>query len=260
MARIPTPLGPVPHASPRLHMIDPALVASIASRAARVRDRITAAAERAGRSTEAVTLVAVTKTFPLATVQAAVAAGLTDFGENRVQELVDKSDALPGEATGGTVRWHLIGSLQRNKARDAAARADLFHGLDSVRLADALDAKAEDAGRVLPVLVQVNVSGEASKHGVAPEAAHDLLAALADRPSLQVQGLMGMAALGATPSATERLAHTAFQRLRTLAETYDGPGRDALTVLSMGMSGDFEVAVEEGATLVRVGSALFGPR
>ena len=232
-------------------MPDP-LSAPLAERAAAIRERIAEAAHRAGRDPEAVTLVAVTKTRPVETVRAAIAAGLTDLGENRVGELVEKTDAIADEA----VRWHLIGSLQRNKARDAAARADLFHALDSVRLADALDKRAAEADRVLPVLVQVNVSGEAAKHGVEPEAAHDLLALAAERPHLRPLGLMGMAALAEDARDLERVVRPAFQRLRALFEAAPVP----LSVLSMGMSGDYEVAVEEGATHVRVGSALFGPR
>ena len=239
----------------------------LADAVARVRERIAAAAARAGRPADGVTLVAVTKTRPIETVRAAVAAGLTDFGENRVAELVEKSDALPGEAmtarTGaadageGAVRWHLVGSLQRNKARDAAARADLFHALDSVRLADALDRRAGQAGRVLPVLVQVNVSGEDAKGGVAPDAAHDLLAYAAGLPHLRPVGVMGMAAFAEDRRDLERHVRPAFRRLRGVFDTWGGA---ALSVVSMGMSGDFEVAVEEGATHVRVGTALFGPR
>ena len=232
-----------------------ALSAAIADRAAAVRERIAEAAHRAGRDPAGVTLVAVTKTFPLETVRAAVEAGLTDLGENRVQELVEKAEALPGAAEGGGVRWHLIGSLQRNKARDAAAYADLFHALDSVRLADALDRKAAEAGRVLPVLVQVNVSGEDAKHGVAPDAAPALLDAAAEREHLRPVGLMGMAAIARTEADRERLVRPAFRQMRAL---YDAA--PDLSVLSMGMSGDYEVAVEEGATHVRVGSALFGAR
>ena len=230
------------------------LAAQIAARAEAVRQRIAEAAARAGRDASDVTLVAVTKTYPVETVRAAVEAGLLDFGENRVQELVEKSDAIPGEALGGAVRWHLIGSLQRNKARDAAARADLFHALDSVRLADALDKKATEAGRVLPVLVQVNISDEDAKHGVAPEATAALLAEVAKRDGLDVRGLMGMAAIAETPEETEQVVRPAFRRLRQLAEAA------GLPIVSMGMSGDFEVAVEEGATHVRIGSALFGAR
>ena len=231
------------------------LTDQITEAAARVRDQMDAAARRAGRDPDEVTLVAVTKTRPIETVRAAIAAGLRDLGENRVSELVDKSDAVPGEGDGGDVRWHLIGSLQRNKARDAAARADLFHALDSRRLADALDGKAEDAGRVLDVLVQVNISGEDAKHGAAPDAVSDLLAYAASRPHLRPVGLMGMAALAETDAERERVVRPAFRRLRAL---YDAEPN--LSVLSMGMSGDFEIAIEEGATHVRVGTALFGPR
>ena len=232
------------------------LAAQIADRRARVLDRIAAAAARAGRDAGAVTLVAVTKTHPLATVRAAVEAGCRDLGENRAQELAEKADALPGEVRGGDVRWHAIGSLQRNKARDVAAHADLFHALDSPRLARALDARAAEAGRVLDVLVQLNISGEASKSGVAPDAAGDLVA-LADACShLRVVGLMGMAAPAETGAEAERVVRPAFRRLRAAFEASPVPLRE----LSMGMSGDFELAVEEGATLVRVGSALFGTR
>lgn len=234
----------------------PALTDEIADRAARVQDQIAEAAVRAGRDPDAVTLVAVTKTHPVETVRAAVAAGLRDLGENRVQELVEKAEAVPGEAEGGEVRWHLIGSLQRNKARDAAAHADLFHALDSVRLADALEKRAAAADRVLPVLVQVNVSGEDAKHGVDPDAALDLVGAAAERPHLRPVGLMGMAAIAEDERDLDRLVRPAFRRLRGLFDSAPLP----LSVLSMGMSGDFEVAVEEGATHVRLGTALFGAR
>ena len=236
-------------------MTDQALTDAISARAAAVQDRIGEAAVRAGRDPGGVTLVAVTKTRPLATVRAAIAAGLRDLGENRVGELVEKSDAVPGESAGGDVRWHLIGSLQRNKARDAAARADLFHALDSRRLADALDKKAADAGRVLDVLVQANISGEDAKHGAAPDAVPDLLAYADGLEHLRPVGLMGMAAFVDDDEGLERVVRPAFQRLRALYDAAPG-----LSVLSMGMSGDFEVAVEEGATHVRVGTALFGPR
>ncbi len=234
----------------RFHGLFPPPMSTLADRADRVRERIAAAALRAGRDPADVTLIAVTKTHPVETVREALAAGLTDLGENRVQELVAKADAVPG------ARWHLIGSLQRNKARDAARLAALVHTVDDVSLADALDRKATEAGRVLPVLVQVNVSGEASKHGVAPDAAHDLMDAVAGHTHLRLDGVMGMAAFAETPDKTERVARPAFRRLHALADAYARP----LTVVSMGMSGDFEIAVEEGATHVRVGTALFGTR
>ena len=232
------------------------LTSQIADRRAAVLDRIADAARRGGREPEGVTLVAVTKTHPIETVRAAIAAGCRDLGENRAQELVAKSDVLPGEALGGDVRWHAIGSLQRNKARDVAARADLFHGLDSPRLARALSTKAVEAGRVLDVLIQVNISGEASKSGVALGEVDELIGLADDLPGLNVVGLMGMAAPAASPEEAERIVRPAFRRLR---ERFDAAPRP-LRELSMGMSGDYEIAVEEGATIVRIGSALFGSR
>ena len=182
-----------------------------------------------------------------------------DFGENRVQELVEKSDALPGEALGGDVRWHAIGPLQRNKARLVAERADVFHALDSVRLAKELDRRLAEYDRRLPCFVQVNVSGEATKSGVAPADCHALLDAFAPFAHLEIVGLMALAAPAEDAAALEAVVRPQFQQLRALAASYAGPaGR--LTRLSMGMSGDFEVAVEEGATDVRIGSALFGTR
>jgi len=225
-------------------------MSTLADRVARVRDEIAASALRAGRDAADVTLIAVTKTHPVETVREALAAGLTDLGENRVQELAAKAAAVP------EARWHLIGSLQRNKARDAARLAALVHTVDDDALAEALDRKAGEAGRVLPVLVQVNISGEDAKHGVVPDAAHDLMDTVAGRPNLALAGVMGMAAFGETPDETERLARPAFRRLRALADGYSRP----LDVVSMGMSGDFGIAVEEGATHVRVGTALFGTR
>ncbi|MDX1418753.1 MAG: YggS family pyridoxal phosphate-dependent enzyme [Rubricoccaceae bacterium] len=234
-----------------------ALSTRIADRADAVRSRIAAACARAGRSPDAVTLVAVTKTFPLPVVEAAVAAGLRDFGENRVQELAAKAEALPGEHAGGGVRWHLIGHLQRNKAKEALRHADAFHALDSLRLAETLERRAAQAGRVLPCLVQVNVSGEGTKEGVDPEEAHALLGVVASFAHLRIDGLMTMAAPAATEAELETVVRPQFRQLRRLAETAPG---GALPVVSMGMSGDYEVAVEEGATHVRLGSALFGPR
>lgn len=232
------------------------LTDAIAARADAVRQRIAAAAERAGRDPDAVTLVAVSKTFPLEVVRAAVDAGLRDLGENRASELVEKVATLPGAADGGQVRWHFVGSLQRNKARDVAAHADLFHALDSVRLANALDRRAAQAGRVLPVLVQVNISDEDAKHGVPPAEVAALLREADRREHLEVRGLMGMAAFVDTPDELESVVRPAF---RTLRRSFEDAPLD-LSVLSMGMSGDFEVAVEEGATHVRVGTAVFGPR
>lgn len=233
---------------------------SLADRVALVRDRIAEAAHRAGRDPSEVTLIAVTKTHPLATIEAAMEAGLTDLGENRIQELAEKASQLPGEHAGGRVRWHLIGSLQSKKSRDAVELADLFHALDRAKLVRTLNDRAEQAERVLPVLIQVNISDEDSKHGVPPDAAHDLIAEVAEASHLQAVGLMGMAAPAESKADLERIVRPAFAQLRTLRETYTGPGAASLKALSMGMSGDYEIAIEEGATHVRVGSALFGTR
>jgi len=240
-------------------------VASLASdihhRLDAVRARIDAACERAGRSPSDVRLIAVTKTFPIDVVRAGIEASLTDFGENRVQELEEKGEAIPGEINGGDVRWHLIGPLQKNKINKTLAVADAFHALDSDRLAKHIDKRAARAERVLPCFVQVNVSGEDSKSGVEPEDTHALLDRLAAYEHLRIVGLMTLAAPVETEDELETIVRPQFQRLRRLAETYDGSGNGiVLNRLSMGMSGDFEVAVEEGATDLRIGSALFGPR
>jgi pyridoxal phosphate enzyme (YggS family) len=226
--------------------------ARIAARAAEVRERIERARHRAGRS-DPVTLVAVTKTHPADTVRAAIAAGVADVGENRVQEL----DAKVAEVGRRAVRWHLIGHLQRNKAVRAAELADLVHSLDSLRLAEALSAAGEKAGAPVPCLVQVNTSGEASKFGLAPEEALEAVGRMAELPGIRLEGMMTMAPF----TADERTIRRTFAAARELAEdaarqVTGFSGRH----LSMGMSNDFEAAVEEGSTLVRVGSSLFGER
>jgi pyridoxal phosphate enzyme (YggS family) len=238
-----------------------ALATDIRRRVDTVRDRIEAACTRVGRDPAGVRLIAVTKTFPLDVVRAAIDARLTDFGENRVQELEEKGGAVPGAINGGDVRWHLIGPLQKNKINKALEVADAFHALDSDRLAEHIDKRAARAGRVLPCFVQVNVSGEGSKSGVAPDETHAFVDRLGQWEHLRIVGLMTLAAPVETEDELETVVRPQFQRLRTLAETYDGSTSGiALDRLSMGMSGDFEVAVEEGATDVRIGSALFGER
>ena len=239
----------------------PDRIAEIRENREEIEERIAAACDRAGRPSDAVTLIAVTKTFPVQDVQAAIEAGLADFGENRVQELLEKQAAIPGAKDGGSIRWHLIGSLQRNKARDAVAAADQFHALDSARLAEALNRKAEAAGRVLPCNVQVNVSGEGTKSGLAPGELHPFLDTMEAYSNLRVEGLMTLAAPAADDRELDVLVRPQFRLLRSLAEGYKGKGSNVdLQHLSMGMSGDFEVAIEEGATHVRIGSALFGSR
>ena len=216
-----------------------------------VRSRIAAAAVRAGRSPDEVRIVAVTKGHPLERAQEAVAAGLIDLGENRVQEALSKQDAWPGAA----VRWHLIGHLQRNKVKQVVGRFVLVHSLDSERLADALEAAAAAAGVVQEVLVQVNVARETQKTGVQPEQAAALVRHAAAQPHLAVCGLMAMAPYGAAAEA-QRAVFGGLRRMRDALAT----SSLELAVLSMGMSDDFEVAVEEGATLVRLGTVLFGER
>ncbi len=228
---------------------------TISGRLGAIRARIETACARAGRDPSEITLIAVTKTHGLDVLREALGAGLSDLGENRVGEMVEKTEAL-AEASGGAPTWHFIGSLQRNKARDVAECADVFHALDSPRLANELDKRARGAGRVLRCFVQVNISGEDSKHGVAPETLPELLERVRGFDALDVCGLMGMAA-PAAPEDLDRVVRPQFATLRRLAE--DSLWR-AAPQLSMGMSGDFEAAIEEGATHVRLGRVLFGAR
>jgi hypothetical protein len=228
---------------------------------ARVEKRIAAACERSGRPREAVTLVAVTKTRTLDDIRAAYACGVRDLGENRIEELAPRAEALLEEFAADPPRWHMIGHVQSRKAVEVVGGADLLHSLDSIRLAERLDRFAAEAGRILPVLVECNVSGEASKEGFAAwseELLPDCLAALARLealPHLAVRGLMTMAPYEARPEQTRPV----FRRLRHL----QGVLRVSLPFagwdeLSMGMTNDYVVAVEEGATMVRIGRAIFG--
>ncbi|HXY70786.1 MAG TPA: YggS family pyridoxal phosphate-dependent enzyme [Gemmatimonadales bacterium] len=218
---------------------------------ASVRSRIAAAAVRAGRPAGDVRIVAVTKGHPLERAREAVAAGLLDLGENRVQEALAKQDAWPD----APARWHLIGHLQRNKVKAAVGRFALIHSLDSERLADALEAAAAAAGLVQEVLVQVNVAREPQKTGAAPGEAPALVRHAAGLPHLRLLGLMAMAPYDA-PADLQREVFGGLRKLRDALAT----SSLELAVLSMGMSGDFEIAVEEGATMVRLGTVLFGER
>ncbi|MCG8589911.1 MAG: YggS family pyridoxal phosphate-dependent enzyme [Proteobacteria bacterium] len=221
----------------------------VAERVAAVRARLADAARRAGRDPESVTLVGVTKRQPIERIGALVAAGVCDLGENYVQEARAKTEALAEAAP----RWHLIGRLQRNKAREAVALFASVESVDRVELARELARRAEQAERRLPVLIQVNVSDEPQKGGVAPAALPGLVEACQALPALELRGLMAIPAAAPTPEANR----AAFARVRELAAQI---GDATLPELSMGMSGDFEIAVEEGATRVRVGTALLGPR
>ena len=227
----------------------------IAGRVAAVRDRIARAAARAGRAADEVTLIAVSKTFPAAAVREAFAAGLRDFGENKVQEAEEKAPALADLAAQG-LRWHLVGHLQSNKARKAAFLFDRIHSLDDAALGPRLEKAAAQKGRVLPVLVQVDLAGEATKFGVSEEKLEGILDALRGLKSVHVEGLMVLPPYQEDPEKSRPY----FRRLRELRDEARARNLIVGSHLSMGMSHDLEVAVEEGATLVRVGTALFGER
>lgn len=224
---------------------------SIPARLAEVRRRIEAAAERSGRSPGSVRLVAVSKGKPAEAIRAAFEAGQRDFGENYLQELEEKAAAL-GDLVG--LRWHAIGRLQRNKAKVVARLASVVHAVDRVDLAAELGRRAAAAERAIDVLVEVNVAGETTKGGCAPSDVSAVLEAIASAPSLRAVGLMTMAPFVDDPE----LARPTFAALRAIRERHGGA--PALPELSMGMSHDFEVAIAEGATLVRVGTAIFGAR
>jgi pyridoxal phosphate enzyme (YggS family) len=220
-----------------------------------VRQRMAAAAVRAERDPADVVLLAVSKTHPLAAIAAAAAAGQRDFGENRLDELRPKVEAA--RAAGLNVAWHFIGTIQSRKTGEAVGPWALIHSVDRAKIAQRLSRDAVAAGQVLRVLLEVNVSGEASKHGFTPAELLGAASELATLPGIRIQGLMTMAPFVENPEATRPV----FRALRQL--------RDELAVccpgvewrhLSMGMTNDFEVAIEEGATIVRVGSAIFGAR
>lgn len=226
----------------------------IADRVAAVRERIARAAVRSGRDPAAVTLVAVSKGHPAEAVRAARAAGLADFGENRVQEAEAKAAAL--HDLRGEIRWHLVGHLQSNKAKKALAFAELIHSIDDLELARRIGRLAEEAGRVTRTLVQVDLAGEATKSGLPVAGLTPALEALRSVAGLRVEGLM---LLPPYEEDAERV-RPFFRRLRELRDQALAAGLLAGGELSMGMSHDLEVAVEEGATLVRVGTAIFGER
>ena len=227
---------------------------SVTDRLSTVRARIDAAARGAGRDSSSVRLVAVSKTFPIEAVRGAYAAGLRDFGENRVQEALEKI----GASADLDVRWHLIGHLQTNKARKAAAAFAMIQSVDSVELLRKLDAAATESGRTPDLLIQVDLAGEATKSGARPEDVPAILDAATACRAARVVGLMTIPPIPDTPED----ARPWFRRLRDLRDGWVAAGSPpaVLRELSMGMSGDFEVAIQEGATIVRVGTAIFGSR
>jgi pyridoxal phosphate enzyme (YggS family) len=233
------------------------VVLDVAANVGHVRERIAAAARRGGRRGEDVTLVAVSKGVDPTRTLAAATGGVADFGENRVQEALPKITLLRPQMA-RTVRWHLVGHLQSNKVRQAGQLFDVIQSVDSTALATALSQHLMvGAGRIVDVLVQVNVAAEPQKFGIAPDALAAVLREIAGLSSLRVVGLMTIAPQVDDPEAVRPV----FRRLRALRDdAARWGGAPALVHLSMGMSDDFEVAVEEGATIVRIGRAIFGPR
>lgn len=229
-------------------------VLSIAQNVARVQARVAQAAQRVGRDPASVRLVAASKSVEAARVRAAVAAGITILGENYLQEARQKIGQLGHD----TVEWHLIGSLQRNKVRYIFDLFSMMHSLDSLPLAEEINRRAERLGRRMPVLLEVNIGDEASKSGFTPQELLTDVHKLATMSHLQVRGLMTVP----PPTSTPEEARPFYRQLRQLRERLQEQGIDGMefSELSMGMTADFEIAIEEGATFVRVGTAIFGPR
>ena len=216
-----------------------------------VQRRINAACERAGREPDSVTLVAVTKTQPPNIVAEAAKAGLSLFGENKVQEAKAKIPLCPGR-----LRWHLVGHLQTNKCRDAVALFEMIQSVDSLHLAEEINKRAEQAAKTMPVLLEVNAVGEASKFGYRPEQLLEELSRINSLPRLEIHGLMTVPPWAPDPEKVRPV----FRQMRELKARCEQILGAPLPHLSMGMTGDFEVAIAEGATMIRVGTALFGAR
>ena len=226
---------------------------SVAENLREVERRVQAACERSGRRREDVTLIAVSKTKPVSMIREAMAEGVIDFGENRPQELRDKYDELPHD-----LRWHMIGNLQKNKVKYVVGRAVMIHSLGSEELAETIEKAAAARNLVMPCLVEVNMAGEETKSGIAPEEAEAFVRRVSAFPHLQIRGFMTIAPYVEDPE----LNRVHFRGLRNLAVDIAKKNIDNVKVyeLSMGMTGDFEVAIEEGATLIRVGTGIFGER
>jgi len=224
-------------------------MSSVAERYQAIRRQVDDAADVAGRDPRDVTVVAVTKTVGIEDIRCALDAGIVDFGENRVQEFLGKYGLFP------TARWHFIGTLQTNKVKDVVGRAHLIHSVDSLRLLEEISKRASSHDLVQDVLLQVNVSGEASKHGFGCHETREALVDASHMPGVRVKGLMTMAPFGRPEEA-----RWVFRELRELRESLQVMPLNGVELdeLSMGMSNDFRVAVEEGATIVRVGRAIFG--
>ncbi|MBS5604035.1 YggS family pyridoxal phosphate-dependent enzyme [Clostridium sp. AF18-27] len=218
-----------------------------------VRERVNAACLRAGRDPKSVTLIAVSKTKPAQAVQEAYEAGARDFGENKVQEILQKQPVLPQD-----IRWHMIGHLQRNKVHQVIGKAVLIHAVDSLRLAEQIEQEAAKRNLDVDVLLEINVAKEESKYGFFLEDAEEAIRRISALPHVHIRGLMTIAPFVENPEENRGI----FQKLYQFSVDINDKNIDNVTmgVLSMGMSGDFEVAIEEGATMVRVGTSIFGAR
>ncbi len=219
----------------------------------KVKENVISAAERSGRSKDEVTLIAVSKTKPVEALKEAYDAGARDFGENKVQEIMEKYDKLPDD-----IRWHMIGHLQTNKVKYIVDKIYMIHSVDSLKLASQISRQAVKAGRVIPILIEVNVAGEESKFGVSPEMCESLIRQVAVLPGITIRGLMTIAPYVDDPE--ENRAY--FAQLKQLSVDITSKNIDNIdmSVLSMGMTGDYTVAIEEGADCVRVGTGIFGER
>lgn len=218
-----------------------------------VKNEIAEACKRSGRDPKEVTLIAVSKTKPVSMIEEAIEAGQTVFGENKVQELCSKYEVLPKNLS-----WHLIGHLQRNKVKYIADKAALIHSVDSLRLAQTIDQEGKKHNRVIPILIEVNVAGEDTKFGVSVEEALPLIEKISVLPNIQVKGLMTIAPFVENPEENRSV----FRRLKQLSVDIGDKNMNNvyMDILSMGMTNDYQVAVEEGATMVRVGTGIFGER
>ena len=218
-----------------------------------IQKRVEAACKRAGRDSSEVTLIAVSKTKPVSMIEEIMAEGVVDFGENKPQELKDKYEILPKN-----LKWHMIGHLQRNKVKYIIDKACMIHSVDSLRLAETIQQEAEKQGLVMPVLIEVNIAKEESKFGVSLEDTEELVRQTAKLPNLRVEGLMTIAPF--VEKAERNRVY--FENLRKLYVDIKSKNIDNVNMcnLSMGMTGDYEIAIEEGATLVRVGTGIFGER
>lgn len=228
-------------------------ITTVSSAVADVSARITAACERVGRNPQEVTLIAVSKTMPVEAIREAMACGMVDFGENRPQELRDKQAEITEP-----LRWHMIGALQTNKLKYVIGKTTLIHSVDSVHLAEAIEEMSAKKGLVTDVLLEINIAGEDSKHGISPEDSEQLVRDVAKFSHIKIRGLMTVAPY--TEDAEENRVH--FRKMKQLMVDINSKNIDNvyMDVLSMGMTGDYEIAVEEGATLVRVGTGIFGHR